>query len=64
MSVETYFEHDAWHNWDSARGELPGTYETQAAAVAAGRDEARREDVEHVIRDTRAIVEEIRRYDD
>ncbi|MBI2244354.1 MULTISPECIES: DUF2188 domain-containing protein [unclassified Nocardioides] len=63
MSVETYFEHDAWHNWDSVEGELPGTHETQEGAVAAGGDEARRRGVEHVIRNAAAVVEEIRRYD-
>lgn len=64
MSVETYFEHGAWHNWDSVEGDLPGTHETKEAAETAGADEARRRAVEHVIRNAGAVVEEVRRYDE
>ena len=63
MSVETYFEHGTWRNWDSVEGDLPGTHETQEGAVTAGDDEARRRGVEYVIRNAGAVVEEIRRYD-
>lgn len=64
MRVETYFEHGAWHNWDSVEGGLPGTHETKDAAVTAGAEEARRRAAEHVIRSADAVVEEVRRYDE
>ncbi len=64
MSVETYFEHGAWRNWDGVEGDLEGTYDTQEAAVTAGGDEARRRGVDHVIRNAAATVEEVRRHDE
>ena len=48
--VETYHSAGRWRNRVEGRDQLPGEYETRAAAVEAGRGEARERKVEHIIR--------------
>ncbi|NQX13731.1 DUF2188 domain-containing protein [Microbacteriaceae bacterium VKM Ac-2855] len=48
--VETFHHDGAWHNRIETDTDVLGSYPTKAAAVAAGREIARRRRVEHIIR--------------
>jgi len=47
--VHTTYKDDRWVNTIEGASDLSGTHATKEAAVAAGREEARRRKTEHVI---------------
>lgn len=48
--VETYFENGRWKNKVQGNSRASNVHETRAAAVSAGREMARKRNVDHVIR--------------
>ena len=48
--VETFHEGGAWHNRIEGQGGLLNTHTDKTTAVEAGRAEARRRQVEHIIK--------------
>jgi hypothetical protein len=60
--VETYCDDGVWRNRVRGREPLPGTFNTQGAAIEVGRDEARIRGVVHVVRHADGTVAERNRY--
>lgn len=48
--VDTYHEGDSWKNKIEGNSRASGVFDTKAEAVAAGRDRARADGVEHVVK--------------
>ncbi len=61
-SVETYFEKGRWKNKVQGNSRASNVHTTRAAAVAAGREMARRRKVEHVIKNEGGTVQERSNY--
>lgn len=60
--VETYHEDEQWHNRIEGSGRVIGSYDTKDEAVAAGRDEARERQVEHLIKGMDGRISERNSY--
>lgn len=60
--VETFHKNDAWHNRVEGATEILGTYTTREEAVRAGRDEARRRKVEHIVHNLDGTIGERNTY--
>jgi hypothetical protein len=60
--VHTVHADGSWRNTLEGADALPGTYETKADAVEAGREEARRRKTEHVIHNEDGTIGERNSY--
>lgn len=60
--VETYFEGGRWKNKVRGNSRASNVHETKAAAVAAGREMARKRKVEHVIKSEGGTAQERNNY--
>jgi len=60
--VHTVYKNETWINQLEEGNELPGTYETKAAAVAAGRSQAMSDHTEHVIHKQNGQIEKRNSY--
>ena len=56
--IETYHRDEKWRNRVEAGEELDGTYDRKDDAVAAGRSEAQKRKVEHIIRNLDGTIGE------
>jgi len=60
--IETYYEKDAWHSRVEGETEPFHTSENKGPEIVAGRDEARRRQVEHLIRNLDGTIGERSTY--
>jgi hypothetical protein len=60
--VETYHFEDQWHNRIEGTTDILGSYYKKVHAVAAGREEARERQVEHIVRKEDGTIEERQTY--
>ena len=61
--IETYYEGDQWKNKREGTDRAFGAgYSTKEDAVAAGRDAARADKVEHIIRNQDGVISEKNSY--
>ena len=60
--VGTFHQDGSWHNRIEGSNDLLGSYPTREEAVAAGRDEARRRKVEHLVHNLDGSIGERNTY--
>jgi len=60
--VHTVYRDGAWRNEVGGGSDLDGTHDTKEDAVSAGRDEARKREVEHVIHNQDGTIGEKNSY--
>jgi Uncharacterized protein conserved in bacteria (DUF2188) len=61
--IETYYEGDQWKNKREGTGRAFGAdYSTKEDAVAAGREAARADRVEHIIKNQDGVISEKNSY--
>lgn len=60
--IETYHADGRWRNRVEANEDLPGAYDTKEEAARVGRDEAREQRVEHIIRNLDGTIAERNSY--
>lgn len=60
--VETYHEGDKWKNRREGRQQVFSTHDTKSSAQAAGRDAAKKDGVEHVIKNMDGKIAEKNTY--
>lgn len=60
--IETYHQNGRWRNKVEGVGDLDGDHDTREEAVEAGREEARENRVEHIIRKQDGTIGERHTY--
>jgi len=62
MAIETYYENGLWKNRREGAERASGRFDTKAKAEAAGKQQAQRNHVEHIIKNKDGTIGERNSY--